>query len=218
MSSADKPEATPTLASLRRRGTPRRTALQPEFFGNLFAVGQLSEETSSEDLTPPAVRIDRPLEAPPGRPYDSSGSPSVELPKVAVPSANVATTSSVAVAAYAAREEPYPSAPEPEPDAPPRTWTVSGLVRHVRELVERGYAQITVEGEISNWRPAGSGHCYFTVKDTGAQLSAVLFRRQASLLRFRPSDGDAVRLHGQLSLYESRGQMQLIVEWMDQPT
>ncbi|MGI4828183.1 MAG: exodeoxyribonuclease VII large subunit [Janthinobacterium lividum] len=106
--------------------------------------------------------------------------------------------------------------PPPEPEPLPRTWTVSSLVRHVRGLVEQGYGQITVEGEISNWRPAGSGHCYFTVKDTGAQLSAVLFRRQASLLRFRPSDGDAVRLHGQLSVFESRGQMQLIVEWMEQ--
>lgn len=104
-----------------------------------------------------------------------------------------------------------------EPSEPePRTWTVSGLVRHVRGLVERGYGAVTVEGEISNWRPAASGHCYFTVKDEGAQLSAVLFRRQASLLRFRPADGDAVRLHGQLSVYESRGQMQLIVEWMEQ--
>ncbi len=104
----------------------------------------------------------------------------------------------------------------PEAEITPQTWTVSGLVRHVRGLVERGYGQITVEGEISNWRPAASGHCYFTVKDAGAQLSAVLFRRQAALVRFRPADGDAVRLHGQLSLYESRGQMQLIVEWMEQ--
>ncbi len=104
----------------------------------------------------------------------------------------------------------------PEAEITPQTWTVSGLVRHVRGLVERGYGQITVEGEISNWRPAGSGHCYFTVKDAGAQLSAVLFRRQAALVRFRPADGDAVRLHGQLSIYESRGQMQLIVEWMEQ--
>ena len=105
---------------------------------------------------------------------------------------------------------------EPGADPKPQTWTVSGLVRHVRGLVEHGYGQVTVEGEISNWRPAGSGHCYFTVKDVGAQLSAVLFRRQAALVRFRPSDGDAVRLHGQLSVYESRGQMQLIVEWMEQ--
>ncbi len=113
-----------------------------------------------------------------------------------------------------------PPVPAWEDDLPPvpapQNWTVSGLVRHVRGLVERGYGQVTVEGEISNWRPAGSGHCYFTLKDSEAQLSAVIFRRQASLLRFRPGDGDAVRLHGQLSVYESRGQMQLIVEWMEQ--
>ncbi len=107
-----------------------------------------------------------------------------------------------------------PSAPEVS--AAPQVWSVSGIVRHVRELVERGYGRVTVEGEISNWRPAGSGHCYFTVKDAGAQLSAVMFRRQVSLLRFQPRDGDAVKLQGQLSVYESRGQMQLIVEWMQQ--
>lgn len=108
--------------------------------------------------------------------------------------------------------EPLPSTPAPTPV----TWTVSGLVGHVRGMVEQGFAHVTVEGEISNWRPAASGHCYFTVKDAGAQLSAVMFRRQASLLRFEPRDGDAVKLHGQLSVYESRGQMQLIVEWMQQ--
>ena len=83
-------------------------------------------------------------------------------------------------------------------------------------MVEQGYARVTVEGEISNWRPAASGHCYFTLKDADAQLSAVLFRRQAALLRFQPRDGDAVKLHGQLSIYESRGQMQIIAEWMEQ--
>ncbi len=101
-------------------------------------------------------------------------------------------------------------------DPASQIWTVSGLVRHVRGVVERGFSRVTVEGEISNWRPAGSGHCYFTVKDADAQLSAVIFRRQAALLRFQPRDGDAVKLQGQLSVYESRGQMQLIVEWMQQ--
>ena len=106
-----------------------------------------------------------------------------------------------------------------QPAGPPRTpqvWTVAELVRQVRGLVERSYGQISVEGEISNWRPAGSGHCYFTVKDGEAQLSVVMFRKGASLLRFRPRDGDAVRLHGQLSVYESRGQMQLVAERMEQ--
>ena len=97
-----------------------------------------------------------------------------------------------------------------------RVWSVGDLVREVRELVERTYGQITVEGEISNWRPAASGHCYFTLKDGNAQLSVVMFRRQALLLRFKPKDGDAVRLRGQVSVYESRGQMQLIAETMEE--
>jgi len=96
-----------------------------------------------------------------------------------------------------------------------RVWTVAELVRDVRGMVERGYAHIMVEGEISNWRPAASGHCYFTLKDGAAQLAVVMFKRQASLIRFHAKDGDAVRLHGQLSVYESRGQMQLIAEWME---
>lgn len=100
--------------------------------------------------------------------------------------------------------------------AAPKVWSVAALVQSVRGLVERSYGQVTVEGEISNWRPAASGHCYFTLKDGEAQLSIVMFRRQAQLLRWKPKDGDAVRLRGQLSVYESRGQMQLIAESMEQ--
>jgi exodeoxyribonuclease VII large subunit len=98
---------------------------------------------------------------------------------------------------------------------PARIWPVGELVRHVRGLVEQSYPQIAVEGEISNWRPAASGHCYFTLKDGEAQLSIVMFRRQASLVRFKPKDGDAVRLRGSLSLYEARGQMQMVAETME---
>jgi exodeoxyribonuclease VII large subunit len=96
-----------------------------------------------------------------------------------------------------------------------KVWTVGDLVREVRGLIESRYARITVEGDISNWRPAASGHCYFTLKDGAAQLSVVMFRREASLMRFKPKDGDAVRLRGQVSVYESRGQMQLIAETME---
>ena len=97
----------------------------------------------------------------------------------------------------------------------PRVWSVAELVRQVRGVLERSYGQVLVEGEISNWRPAATGHCYFTLKDGAAQLSVVMFRRQVSLIRFQPKDGDAVRLRGQLSVYENRGQMQLIAEWME---
>jgi exodeoxyribonuclease VII large subunit len=120
-----------------------------------------------------------------------------------------------------ARTKPSPSAQVSALDTPALragaaqdVFTVGELVRHIRNLVERTHGHVTVEGELSNWRPAASGHCYFTLKDAEAQLSIVLFRRQATLLRFRPKDGDAVRISGSLSVYESRGQLQLVAETM----
>jgi exodeoxyribonuclease VII large subunit len=74
---------------------------------------------------------------------------------------------------------------------------------------------VWVEGEISNFRPAPSGHLYFTLKDADAQLPVVLFRRQALLLRFRPEDGLHVLVRGKVSVYEQRGQMQLVAETME---
>ena len=85
----------------------------------------------------------------------------------------------------------------------------------VRELVEQEYGDVWVEGEISNYRPAPSGHVYFTLKDADAQLPVVLFRRQAMLLRFRPEDGLHVLVRGRVSVYEQRGQMQLVAETME---
>ena len=96
-----------------------------------------------------------------------------------------------------------------------RIWPVRVLVAEVRELVEQEYGDIWVEGEISNYRPAPSGHVYFTLKDAEAQLPIVLFRRQAMLLRFRPEDGLHVLVRGRVSVYEQRGQMQLVAETME---
>ena len=95
-----------------------------------------------------------------------------------------------------------------------RIWPVRELVGQVRELVEQEYGDVWVEGEISNHRPAPSGHVYFTLKDADAQLPVVLFRRQAMLLRFRPEDGLRVLVRGRVSVYEQRGQMQLVAETM----
>jgi len=94
-------------------------------------------------------------------------------------------------------------------------WQVGDLVAEVRNHIEREYADIWVEGEISNLRSAPSGHIYFTLKDGDAQLPAVLFRRQASLLRFKPADGLQVVLRGKVSVYEQRGQMQLVAEFLE---
>ncbi len=102
-----------------------------------------------------------------------------------------------------------------EPQPTRRIWLVRDLVGEVRERVEREYGDVWVEGEISNFRPAPSGHMYFTLKDADAQLPVVLFRRQALLLRFRPEDGLHVLVRGRVSVYEQRGQMQLVAETME---
>jgi exodeoxyribonuclease VII large subunit len=96
-----------------------------------------------------------------------------------------------------------------------RIWPVRELVGQVRELIEQEWGDVWVEGEISNYRPAPSGHVYFTLKDAEAQLPVVLFRRQAMLLRFRPEDGLHVLARGRVSVYEQRGQMQLVAETME---
>lgn len=96
-----------------------------------------------------------------------------------------------------------------------RIWTVADLVGSIRQQIETTHSDLWVEGEISNCRPAPSGHIYLTLKDADAQLPVVLFRRQAQLLRFRPADGLAVLVRGRISVYESRGQLQLIAETME---
>jgi exodeoxyribonuclease VII large subunit len=116
------------------------------------------------------------------------------------------------------REDPF--APQldltfEEPQHSRRIWPVRQLVAEVRELVEQEYGDVWVEGEISNLRPAPSGHLYFTLRDADAQLPIVLFRRQAMLLRFRPEDGLHVLVRGRVSVYEQRGQMQLVAETME---
>jgi exodeoxyribonuclease VII large subunit len=103
-----------------------------------------------------------------------------------------------------------------EPKTPQRrVWKVSELVGELRAEVERAFSDLWIEGEISDLRPAASGHIYFTLKDESANLSVVLFRRQASLLRFRPENGLHILLRGKLSVYEQRGQMQIVAEHLE---
>ena len=116
--------------------------------------------------------------------------------------------------------KPDPFAPQlalsfEEPRPVRRIWPVRELVGQVRDLVEREFVDVWVEGEISNFRPAPSGHLYFTLKDADAQLPVVLFRREALMLRFRPEDGLHVLVRGRVSVYEQRGQMQLVAETME---
>ena len=96
-----------------------------------------------------------------------------------------------------------------------RVWTVRDLVATVRTHIEREYGDTWVEGEISNLRAHDSGHLYFTLKDQNSQLSAVMFRSQAKLLRFRPENGMQVLLRGRVTIYEDRGQLQISAEYLE---
>ena len=110
---------------------------------------------------------------------------------------------------------------ERPPDAPGapreerRVLSVSQLNALVRGLLDDALPVVWVEGEISNLRRYPSGHTYFTLKDAGAQIAAVLFRGQSAGLRFRPEDGLKVLARGRVSLYEARGSYQIVVEALE---
>lgn len=96
-----------------------------------------------------------------------------------------------------------------------RPLTVSELTESVRKAIEARFNSVWVEGEISNFKAHSSGHWYFTIKDEGAQLRAKCFRSANSRIRFRPKDGLKVRARGRLSVYEARGEYEMVVEALD---
>jgi exodeoxyribonuclease VII large subunit len=97
----------------------------------------------------------------------------------------------------------------------PRIFRVSELVAGVRQLLEERVGRLWVVGEVSNLRAPGSGHLYFTLKDEAAQLRAALFRSVARRLPFEPEDGLEVLVFGELSVFEARGDLQLLVRHLE---
>lgn len=93
-------------------------------------------------------------------------------------------------------------------------FTVSQLNQRARQLLEISFASVRVEGEISNLARPSSGHWYFTLKDSGAQVRCAMFRGRTALLKFQPKEGDKVEVLAKVSLYENRGDYQLIVDAM----
>ncbi len=93
-----------------------------------------------------------------------------------------------------------------------RPLTVTEFTRRVKAVLEGGVEPCWVKGEISNLRLQPSGHVYFSLKDAGAQLSAVMFRGQAARQTVKPRDGLQVVAYGEVSVYEPRGQYQLVVK------
>ena len=94
-------------------------------------------------------------------------------------------------------------------------YEVTELNRKIKRILEEQFPFIWISGEISNFKTPSSGHCYFTLKDPHSQISAVMFRGQASALKFRPEDGLSVIGLGRISVYEPRGSYQVIFEYLE---
>ena len=94
-------------------------------------------------------------------------------------------------------------------------YSVSRLNSEIRYLLEGSFPLLWLEGEISNLATPRSGHAYFSLKDAHAQVRCALFRGKRQLLRFQPEDGDQVLVRARISLYEARGEFQLIIEHME---
>lgn len=103
------------------------------------------------------------------------------------------------------------AAPADDRAEEPEVWTVSQVNRAVRNLLEGRLPSLWVSGEVANWKRAGSGHRYFTLKDENAQIRSVMWRSDASRLPVDPDDGMEVRAYGSLTLYEARGEYQFVV-------
>jgi exodeoxyribonuclease VII large subunit len=97
----------------------------------------------------------------------------------------------------------------------PHIYTVSGLTREIRDRLETNFSLIWVSGEVSNFRQPLSGHYYFTLKDASAQLRAVFFRSNHQHLRYKPQDGSQILCRGRITVYEPRGEYQLVVDYLE---
>jgi exodeoxyribonuclease VII large subunit len=100
------------------------------------------------------------------------------------------------------------------PAQPGRVWAVGSLVRAIADALAARFNPVAVQGEISGFSRAASGHCYFSLKDEAGQIRCAMFRRAADQLAFSPRDGMRVQVRGKLDVYGPRGDLQLIVESM----
>ncbi|MBI5299216.1 MAG: exodeoxyribonuclease VII large subunit [Deltaproteobacteria bacterium] len=100
----------------------------------------------------------------------------------------------------------------PEEKTTPKIYSVSELTRQIRSNLEKEFVEVWIAAEISNFRSPSSGHFYFTLKDDKAQISAVMFHGANGNLPFKLAEGLEVICHGRVTVYESRGQYQIVVD------
>ncbi|MDR2468614.1 MAG: exodeoxyribonuclease VII large subunit [Spirochaetaceae bacterium] len=97
-----------------------------------------------------------------------------------------------------------------------KKYSVSEITGLIKQCLEDGFASVSIEGEISNFKTYPSGHHYFTLKDSGAVLSAVMFKNSTRTLAFQPKDGKLVLANGKIQVYPPRGGYQLVVDTMEE--
>jgi len=95
-------------------------------------------------------------------------------------------------------------------------FTVTQLTGLIKTMLERSFVNVTVKGEISNFKAHSSGHLYFSLKDNDSQIKAVMFRGRAQYLPFKPKDGMVVTVSGQISVYPAQGSYQILVSKMEE--
>ena len=96
-----------------------------------------------------------------------------------------------------------------------KVYQVSQLTRDIKAIMEAAFDSIWVEGEISNFRTVASGHSYFVLKDAKSQVRCVLFKGHRAGIKFQPEDGDQVLLFGRITVYDARGEYQIVTESME---
>lgn len=124
----------------------------------------------------------------------------------------VITTLGITAFGIMSSMHPTPAPPSTERDI----YTPTRLNREARILLERGFATLWIEGELSNFSRPSSGHWYFSLKDAGAQLRCAMFKQRNLMTQFAPKDGLHVLARGRVSLYEPRGDYQFIVEHLEE--
>ncbi len=112
-------------------------------------------------------------------------------------------------------EEKDPLPPGPVPAAARTIFTVTDLTVRVRDYLEATFFEVWVEGELSNCRLWNTGHLYFTLKDSSSQIRGVIFRSALRYLKFKPADGLRVIARGRVSVYEPKGEYQLVCEHLE---
>ena len=110
---------------------------------------------------------------------------------------------------------PFDDPPAAAPQPNRRVLTVTALTAAIRTMLETTYREVWVEGEVSNARLWKTGHLYFTLKDAGAQLNAVMFRSAVRYLRFKPENGQHLVARGRLSVYDPKGEYQIVCEHLE---